>query len=70
MTILVKYSDTKNNETKYHLVNNPSETEHIKRHYMKKVSRCDDPAYNMIEIIYPYHTERVKIYELNYRRPS
>lgn len=70
MTIIVKYSDTKTKQTRYHLVSDASDTEHIKNHYMRKVSHSDDPAYNMMEIIYPHHTERVKCYELNYRRPS
>lgn len=70
MTIIVKYSDTKNNETRYHLVSDSGDTEHIKKHYIQKLSRSDDPAYNMIEFIYPHHTERVKCYELNYRRYS
>ncbi len=70
MTILVKYCDTKNNETKYQLVSEAGDARDIKEHCIKKASRSEDAAYNMIEIIYPHHTERVKLYELNYRRHS
>ncbi|WP_462421002.1 hypothetical protein [Salinicoccus sp. Marseille-QA3877] len=70
MTIIVKYSDTKNNKTRYHLISNPGDTEHIKQDYIKKESHSKNIGQKMIEFIYPDHTERFRIYELNYRRHS
>lgn len=70
MTIIVKYSDTKNNKTRYHLISNSGDTEHIKQHYIKKESHSKDIGQKMLEFIYPNHTERFRIYELNYRRHS
>lgn len=68
MTIIVKYSDTKNNKTRYHLVSNPSETEHIKEHYIQNESHSNHIGQKMIEFIYPNHTEKFRVYELDYRR--
>lgn len=68
MTIIVKYSDTKNNKTRYHLISNPSETEHIKEHYIQKESHSNNIGQKMLEFIYPDHTEKFRVYELDYRR--
>lgn len=68
MTIIVKFSDTTNDETEYQLVTNPGETEIIKQSYLDKSGHLNSNAHNLLEFIYPDHTERFILYSMNYRR--
>jgi hypothetical protein len=62
MTIVVKYSDTKTQETDFKIVNDESK---LKYDYFQKML---DSKHTYMELIYPHHSETFTLYSINYRR--
>lgn len=65
MTIIVKYSDTKTQETNFQVIEDNKVTRRLKQEYIKHMASEED---TFLELIYPHHSETYTLYSINYRR--